>query len=172
MIIKRNYLLNDEITTLMVRIKTEGQTELLTKEDALKRASEEGKDLIQLTVENNVAICKIIKDDKFRYEQKIFEKSKIKKAPILKQVKFSLNIQKDAIETKKRSLINFLKSGHPIKLTLRLKKREMKGDFAERAKKILQDVADSLSRETMIKIDHPANFDLREASIGFVPIKK
>ena len=116
---------------------------------ALDAASEAGLDLVEVSPNQEVPVCKIIDYGKLRYEEqkkKAAAKKKQKSAE-LKEIKMRPNIDTHDYEVKTKSMTRFFEDGDKVKVTLRFRGREMahqhlgmellqkvKEEFAETAK--------------------------------------
>ncbi len=116
---------------------------------ALDAAAEAGLDLVEVSPNQEVPVCKIIDYGKLRYEEqkkKAAAKKKQKSAE-LKEIKMRPNIDVHDYEVKTRSMTRFFEEGDKVKVTLRFRGREMahqhlgmellqkvKEEFAEMAK--------------------------------------
>jgi translation initiation factor IF-3 len=116
---------------------------------ALDAAAEAGLDLVEVSPNQEVPVCKIIDYGKLRYEEqkkKAAAKKKQKSAE-LKEIKMRPNIDTHDYEVKTKSMTRFFEDGDKVKVTLRVRGREMahqhlgmellqkvKEEFAETAK--------------------------------------
>ncbi len=116
---------------------------------ALDAAAEAGLDLVEVSPNQEVPVCKIIDYGKLRYEEqkkKAAAKKKQKSAE-LKEIKMRPNIDTHDYEVKTKSMTRFFEDGDKVKVTLRFRGREMahqhlgmellqrvKEEFAETAK--------------------------------------
>ncbi len=94
---------------------------------ALDAASEAGLDLVEVSPNQDVPVCKIIDYGKLRYEEqkkKAAAKKKQKSAE-LKEIKMRPNIDTHDYEVKTRSMTRFFEEGDKVKVTLRFRGREM-----------------------------------------------
>ena len=94
---------------------------------ALDAASEAGLDLVEVSPNQEVPVCKIIDYGKLRYEEqkkKAAAKKKQKSAE-LKEIKMRPNIDTHDYEVKTRSMTRFFEEGDKVKVTLRFRGREM-----------------------------------------------
>lgn len=98
------------------------------KDDAIKKAEEEEKDVIQIgfNSKDNVAVAKLMEFWKFMYQKKKedAEKRKAQKWKQMKEVKFSYNIWDNDLEMKKEKIEKFLRDWHPVKILWQLRGRE------------------------------------------------
>ncbi len=118
-----------------------------SREDALAKAEEEEKDLVQLSYDfkKNFAVAKVIEFGKFMYQKKKEEKEKKKqqKTKDLKEVKFSYNIWENDLQLKLDKAEEFLKEWHPVKFIWQLRWRE--NIFANKIYERLQEIEENFS---------------------------
>ena len=75
------HLINERINVPMVRVVGDGmEPVILNTKDALRRAYDEGLDLVMISPSANPPVCKSIEYQKFLYEQKRREKEARRKA--------------------------------------------------------------------------------------------
>ena len=94
---------------------------------ALDAAAEAGLDLVEVSPNQEVPVCKIIDYGKLHYEEqkkKAAAKKKQKSAE-LKEIKMRPNIDTHDYEVKTRSMTRFFEEGDKVKVTLRFRGREM-----------------------------------------------
>ena len=93
---------------------------------ALDAAAEAGLDLVEVSPNQEVPVCKIIDYGKLRYEeQKKAAAKKKQKSAELKEIKMRPNIDTHDYEVKTRSMTRFFEEGDKVKVTLRFRGREM-----------------------------------------------
>lgn len=120
---------NREIRAPKVRVisHTGEQIGIITLQEALSRAEEEGLDLVEIVPGSNPPVCKIINYGKFRYDQTKREKES-KKAQHqikIKEIKLKPNIDEHDVETKSRHAREFLAKGYKVKVTCMFRGREL-----------------------------------------------
>ena len=115
--------------------------------EAVKKAKEAGLDLVEISPTAQPPVCRIQDYGKFLYEQGKKDKAakKTQKNIVLKEVKFSINVDEHDFVTKKNHVLRFLSGGDKVKASLRFKGREM----AHR--NLGRDVLERLIRETSDK---------------------
>lgn len=103
------------------------QLGLLDREEALFRARQQQKDLVEIAPNAKPPVCKIIDFHKFRYQQEKKQAAgrKKPKGSETKEVRFSPFIAKNDYQTRIKRAEGFLKKGHKVKLTVRFKGRQM-----------------------------------------------
>jgi len=94
---------------------------------ALEAAEEAGLDLVEVSPNQEVPVCKIIDYGKLRYEEqkKKAAAKKKQKSVELKEIKMRPNIDTHDYEVKTRSMTRFFEEGDKVKVTLRFRGREM-----------------------------------------------
>jgi translation initiation factor IF-3 len=121
--------LNEDIRDKEVRlIGPDGeQLGILSSREAFAIALEKKMDLVKIAPQATPPVCKIMDYGKFRYEQqkKEREAKKNQKTVTIKEIRLSLNIEKHDMETKAKGAIKFLKDGDKVKVSLRLRGREL-----------------------------------------------
>ena len=97
--------------------------------DALTLASYAGLDLVKLSSNDKIPVCKIIDYNKYRYEKQKKEKEAKKKQREqnleLKEYRLSVTIDVGDFETKLRNAKAYLEKGHKIKVAVRFKGRQL-----------------------------------------------
>ena len=96
-------------------------------EDALTLANYAGLDLVLMSANSTPAVAKIMDYNKFYFEKTKREKKtkKKQKVIVLKEVQLSLNIETHDFNTKLKHALRFLSGGNKVKVTLRLRSREI-----------------------------------------------
>ncbi len=110
-----------------IRLVSEEGTEIIPTDQALKKAQEEGLDLVEVSSGQDIPVCKIIDYGKFKFEQLKKSKEAKKKQHVItiKEIKLRPRIDIHDYEIKKRQAIEFLHKGDKVKVSLRFKGREM-----------------------------------------------
>jgi translation initiation factor IF-3 len=95
--------------------------------EAVKKAREAGLDLVEIAPTAVPPVCRIQDYGKFLYEQGKKEKAakRSQKNIVLKEVKFSVNVDEHDFVTKRNHVVRFLGEGDKVKASLRFKGREM-----------------------------------------------
>ncbi|MEE9380450.1 MAG: translation initiation factor IF-3 [Hyphomonadaceae bacterium] len=94
---------------------------------ALDAAKAAGLDLVEVSPNVEVPVCKILDYGKLKFEsqKKKAAARKKQKSADLKEIKMRPNIDTHDYEVKKRSMIRFFEDGDKVKVTLRFRGREM-----------------------------------------------
>ena len=121
--------MNDRIRAREIRvIDADGnQLGILTPYDAIKKAREQNLDLVEISPNAVPPVCRIMDYGKFLYEQEKKERAakKNQKQIVLKEVKFSVNVDEHDFVTKRNHVLRFLSEGDKVKASLRFRGREM-----------------------------------------------
>ncbi len=98
---------------------------VMSTRDALNKAHDDGKDLILVTEHSNPPIAKIITLSKYRYQmqQKAAEGRKKNKKQEIKEIRFTPFIGEADFQVRLRKVIEFLKRGDKVRLSLEYKGR-------------------------------------------------
>lgn len=99
----------------------------MDKEEALFRARQQEKDLVEIAPEAKPPVCKIIDFHKFRYQQEKKQATgrKKPKGAGVKEIRFTPFIAENDYEIRIKKAKTFLKQGYKIKLTVRFRGRQM-----------------------------------------------
>jgi translation initiation factor IF-3 len=100
---------------------------IVSREQALTMASEQGMDLVEVSPNAEPPVCRILDFGKFLFEQnkKAHAARRKQKQIQVKEVKFRPTTEEGDYQIKLRNLIKFLSNGDKAKVTLRFRGREM-----------------------------------------------
>ena len=122
-------LVNEQIDAKEIRvIGADGeQLGIMSTEQALRMAYNDGLDLVMMTGNATPPVCKIMNFGKFRFEREKKEKEAKKKQQVVerKEIQLSCRIENHDFETKLQHAHKFLSSGNKVRVVLRFKGREM-----------------------------------------------
>lgn len=116
---KKQHLINEEIKHSEVRVTDGG---VMTIKEANELAISQEMDLVLINDKAVPVICKIMNYEKFIYE--LGKKPKVKTLEV-KEVQLGANIADNDLAYRAKQIIEFLKKGHKVKLTLNFKGREI-----------------------------------------------
>ena len=140
---------NEQIRVPDIRLIAEdgNQIGIVPVKEALKTAIERGLDLVEISPKSDPPVCKIMDYGKYKYQLEISEKLKKKKQSqiIIKEIKLRPKIDTNDLNTKKRQIEKFLKSGHKVKITIMFRGREIVH------KELGMDILDKLIEELKYK---------------------
>ena len=122
-------IMNDAIRARELRVIGENKEQygILSKEEALNLAEEQGLDLVLVSPDANPPVARIMDYGKHKYqmEKKKKEAKKNQKKIDVKEVKFSCKIADNDINYKVKHAREFLEKGKHVKLRVFLRGREM-----------------------------------------------
>lgn len=119
---------------------------MLSVPQAVRRAEEEGLDLVQISPNAKPPVCKIMDYGKYKYEQskKANEAKKRQHVIQVKEVKVRASTDQHDLDVKLKLVKKFLEAGNKVKVSLRFRGREMafKGKGTEQLEHIAKEVAE------------------------------
>jgi translation initiation factor IF-3 len=170
--LKLTWKVNNQIRAPEVRvIGSNGKQEGVLKIDvALKKAQEEGLDLVEIAPTAKPPVVKIVELGKFKYEQgkKLQKEKKKTKASELKEVRFSPFIADHDYKTRIGKIKEFLGENNKVRLVVVFKGRHMGSkDFGYKLfKRILDNFGDTVA------VDMEPKFIGRHLIMTISPLKK
>jgi len=148
--------INQEISALKVRLVDERgeMIGVVTRTDALTRASEAGLDLVEIAAAADPPVVKILDFGKFKYEEQKRKNEARKKQKIIevKEIKLRPGIDDHDYDVKMRSMAKFIDEGDKVKVTMRFRGRELA--HQELGMNVLMRVRDDLDKVAKIE-QHP-----------------
>ncbi len=127
--ISKESLINEEIRAKEVRLIGSDGTALgiVPLSEALAKAAEANLDLVNISPNAAPPVCKIMDYGKFRYEQQKKEKEARKKQKTMevKEIRLGIFTEMHDLETKAGAALKFLSGGDKVKVSMRLRGREM-----------------------------------------------
>lgn len=125
---KQKQLVNDEIHFDEILLIDENGSSLgkTSTEKAKQEAYSKNLDLVLMSQNGKLPVCKIMDYGKFKFEQAKKEKSNRKnsKSVVTKEIQISLRIDKHDLETKIKNARKFLEQGNNVLVVMRLRGRE------------------------------------------------
>jgi len=161
--------INEAIRAREVRLIDEnGQNVgVVSKFDAMAKATEAGLDLVEISPDAEPPVCKILDYGKFKYQEqkKAAEARKNQKIVEIKEIKMRPGIDDHDYDVKMRSMQRFFEEGDKVKVTLRFRGREMAHqhlgmDVLKRVK------ADT---ETIAKVESEPRFEGKQMVMVLAP---
>ena len=121
--------INDAIRAREVRLIDEnGQNVgIVSKLDAMQRATDAGLDLVEISPDAEPPVCKILDFGKFKYQEqkRQAEARKNQKIVEIKEIKMRPGIDDHDYDVKMRAIRRFFEEGDKVKITLRFRGREI-----------------------------------------------
>lgn len=156
---KKKYRTNREIRAREVLvIDAEGQSlGVLNTIDALKRASAEGLDLVEISPFSTPPVCKIVDYGRMMYneQKKQAEAKRNQKTVDLKEVQFSPTIGQNDFDVKVARIRKFIESGDKVKISLRFRGREI--THKEVGLRVIEKIREQL--DGLIKVEKEPKFE-------------
>ncbi|MCB9590199.1 MAG: translation initiation factor IF-3 [Polyangiaceae bacterium] len=124
---------------------------VMTTQDALRRAREEGLDLVEVNPKSQPPVCKILDFGKYKYEEKkkASEAKRRQTVVEVKEIKLRPKTDDHDLNVKLRAARKFIESGNKVKFTVRFRGREI--THPERAKMQLDWLLKGLEDLTVIE---------------------
>ncbi|CAM3140063.1 translation initiation factor IF-3 [Streptobacillus ratti] len=145
--------INDEIRAKEIRLISEegGQLGVMSFHDAYNIAQEKNLDLVEMSSNNGVSVCKIMDYGKYRYEKikKDKENKKRQKNTVIKEIRVKPHIDTHDMETKINQIDKFLEKENKVKISLRLSGREKM--HSETAIKVLDEFANVFEDKAIVE---------------------
>jgi translation initiation factor IF-3 len=168
----RKIRINQYIRAKEVRVVDEGGNYLgvMSPQEALKKAQEEGLDLIEIAPLSNPPVCKIMDFSKFKYltEKKEKEQRKTQRTHNLKEMYIRPVISDHDLQVKLNHINDFFKHGYGTKIIIRFMGREQEF-MKENSDKLLEKISLGISENGVIE---KKLFDKNRLSIIVVADKK
>ncbi|HPA00764.1 MAG TPA: translation initiation factor IF-3 [Chiayiivirga sp.] len=144
---------NGEIRVPRVRvIGSDGEMiGVLSRDEALRMAEDEGLDLVEIQPNADPPVCKIMDFGKFRFEQqkKASEAKKKQKQVEIKELKFRPVTDDGDYQIKLRNMRRFIAEGDRVKVVVRFRGREM--SHTELGLAMTQRIEEDLKDEVIIE---------------------
>jgi len=126
---KETLRVNEEIRAREVRVVSANgdQLGIMPFRDALRMASEQLLDLVEVAPMAKPPVCRIMDFGKFKYEQQKRDKEAKKKQRVItiKEVKLRPNIEDHDFQVKLKNAQRFLEDGDKVKVTIMFRGREL-----------------------------------------------
>lgn len=119
------HLINEDIKNKVVKIvgDTYSDRDNMSLDSALDLAYDLGLDLVEMSENNGVSICKIMNYSKFLYEQK--KSKKTPKKSVLKDIKFGCNIADHDLKISAKKALSILNEGDKVRVLVVFKGRQI-----------------------------------------------
>lgn len=132
---------NDKIINRVVKVVREtGLGEEQSLESAIEEAVEQGLDLVEMSTQSGVSVCKILDYSKYKYQK---EKGTVKPTrAVSKEIRLGVNIAKHDITVKSKQAQKFLDKGNTVIVAVVFKGRQT--NRQERGEEILRSFKQNL----------------------------
>lgn len=143
------------------------QLGIMSSDEALKRAEEEGFDLVMIAPTATPPVCRIMDFGKYRFEQAKREKMNRKNQKVVetKEIWLSPGIGDHDIDFKVKNALSFIADGDKVKVTVRFRGREMA--HTDLGTELLKVFADKC--KDVAVVEKPAKLEGRRMSMFIAP---
>jgi translation initiation factor IF-3 len=119
--VNQDYRVNERIKASMVRlVLASGEhVGIVSREDAIERAVQEGMDLVEISPEANPPVCKLLDYGKFKYRRKKRLRQKHHKSQV-KEIWIGPETAEHDLGFKAGRVQAFLREHHKVRVTMRL----------------------------------------------------
>ena len=163
--------LNEEIRDKELRLIGNGgdQLGIMSAEEALRIADEQGLDLVKISPNAVPPVCKLMDYGKYRFEQSKREKEARKNQHVveIKEIRMSPGIDVGDFNVKLKNAQKFLADGDRVKVSVRFRGREMA--HTDIGKKLLDRFAEQCAE--VANVDKGAKLEGRNMSMFLSPKK-
>lgn len=170
---EKKHLLNHQIRSEKVILLDQDGHKVgeMSSREALRKASEQNLDLMQVGVNDNIAICKILNYESWLYhENKKKQKQEFKnRSHEIKTMPFRPVIGEHDFQLKLKKVVEFLENQHKVKISIKFNSfressmKELNGEFV---KKIIEHL------EQFGALDSKINYAPKEISFIIKPQQK
>ena len=170
--IKKEHQINAEIRDREVRvIGADGeQLGIMSAAEANALADDRNLDLVKISPQAVPPVCKLMDYGKYRFEQSKKEKEAKKNQKVieLKEIWLSATIDSHDLEVKAKSAIKFVGAGDKVRLSIRLRGRQMA--HADIGVKIMNEFAELVKDHAVV--EKKPLLEGRTIAMIIAPIKK
>jgi len=144
------------------------QMGVVERQEAHKLAQEKLLDLVEIVPTSSPPICRIMDFKRFLYEQKKKEKELRKKTKVtqIKEIRFTPETSEHDYAFKRQHIVDFLKEGHRVKVTIFYKGRA--NLHKERGYEMLERLIKELAEAG--KVERPPRLEGPRLSLLMIPI--
>jgi translation initiation factor IF-3 len=140
---------------------------VLSTHEALRRAQEQGLDLVEVNPKAEPPVCKILDFGKYKYEEKKKAGEAKRKQTVVevKEIKLRPKTDDHDIAFKTKAARRFLEAGHKVKITVRFRGREI--THPEKAQEQIKLIVDAI--EDIANVETRAMMEARAMSMLVAP---
>jgi translation initiation factor IF-3 len=154
---------NERIRVREIRVigSDSEQLGVMTPEEAIALAQEEGLDLVEVAANSRPPVCRIMDYGKYKYEQKKKKTNRPSHAATLKEIKLRPGTDQHDLNFKLNNVRKFLIEGDKVKVTVMFRGREMV--HKSRGRDQLEEVIKQLG--SVAKMENPPRMEGRFMSM-------
>ena len=126
------------------------QLGVLDTRDAIKRAEEQGLDLVEVAPTAKPPVCRIMDFGKYKYEmdKKAAESRKHQTVIVVKEIKLRPRTDDHDVNFKLNNIKRFLDEGNKVKVTVMFRGREMA--HIDHGRKVLERIVSELQNDAVV----------------------
>ena len=150
-------------------IKPDGDHEILSAADAIKKANGMGLDLVEVAPQADPPVCRVLDYKKYVYEKKKKEKEAKKKQHTvdIKELRFRPHTDDHDYDFKMKHAQEFLKDGNKVKATVQFRGRDI--IYSDKGRELLDRFAQDLS--DLGKMESKPSLEGKRMSVIIAPDK-
>lgn len=150
-------------------IKPDGDHEILSAADAIKKANGMGLDLVEVAPQADPPVCRVLDYKKYVYEKKKKEKEAKKKQHTvdIKELRFRPQTDDHDYNFKMKHAEGFLKDGNKVKATVQFRGRDI--IYSDKGRELLNRFAEDLSE--LGKMESRPTLEGKRMSVIIAPEK-
>lgn len=144
------------------------QVGIIETREAIRRATDVGLDLVEVSPTSNPPVCRIMDYGKWLYEQKRKTREGKKKTThsgTLKEIRLRPETDKHDLDIKVAHARKFMEKGHKVQFTMLFRGRQML--HQDKGYEIMRRIAEVT--EDISKVDNPAKMSNRRMILILVP---
>ena len=146
-------MINEQIKDKELRLIGEDGEQLgvMSNKEAQALADEKNLDLVKISPTAKPPVCRIMDYSKYKFDKAKKEKEARKKQKVVsvKELRLSPNIDKHDVQVKVKKAIEFLKNGDKVKISIKLRGREL--GHTDIATQIMQSFAEEVSEYGIVE---------------------
>jgi translation initiation factor IF-3 len=127
------------------------QLGILDTREAIKRAEEQGLDLVEVAPTAKPPVCRIMDFGKYKYEmaKKAAESRKHQTVIVVKEIKLRPRTDEHDVNFKMNNIKRFLEEGNKVKVTVMFRGREMA--HIDYGRKVLERIVSELQNDAVVE---------------------
>jgi translation initiation factor IF-3 len=127
------------------------QLGILETREAIRKAEEQGLDLVEVAPTAKPPVCRIMDFGKYKYEmaKKAHESRKHQTVIVVKEIKLRPRTDEHDVNFKLNNIKRFLEEGHKVKVSVMFRGREMA--HTEQGRAVLQRIVTELQNDAVIE---------------------
>jgi len=167
------YKINQFIKAPQVRVldATGKQLGVLSTEEALKMAIDQGLDLVEVSGGATPPVCKIIDFKKFKYleSKKVADSKKAAKQVETKEIRLRPFTSDNDLDVRLRRMKEFFEDGNRVKVVVKFIGREMaRPEFGHQ---LIKKITAFVEGTELGKLDRPGRFEGKNLVVSYSPVK-